>query len=298
MPVIKNPPFAKYSYPVMVEDTLKKSDVKTTKAIARSRTAVVPKMQDKQNERDHRELRIDKVGVRGLRFPIVIRDKAKVTQNTIATIGMYVDLPKEFKGTHMSRFIEVLNAHGSMVHVENITDILHAMQKKLNADTAHLEMEFPYFMTKKAPVTGMEGVMDYTARLDATANSKEIDFVLTVIVGVTTLCPCSKAISIHGAHNQRGNVTVQIRSKKAIWIEDVIAIVEGSASSELYSLLKRQDEKSVTERAYENPVFVEDLVRNVVLRLNAHPDVTWYKVEAENYESIHNHNAYACIEKG
>ena len=255
-------------------------------------------MHDKQNERDHRELRIDKVGVRGLRFPVQIRDKARVVQNTIATIGMYVDLPKEFKGTHMSRFIEVLNAHGNMVHVENITDILHAMQKKLNADTAHIEMEFPFFLTKEAPVSGMAGMMDYTARFDATAINSDIDFVLTVVVGVTTLCPCSKAISEFGAHNQRGSVTVKVRSRRAIWIEDLIALVEGSASSELYSLLKRQDEKAVTERAYENPVFVEDLVRNVVVRLNAHPDVTWYKVEAENFESIHNHNAYACIEKG
>ena len=256
------------------------------------------KLQDKQNERDHRELPIDKVGVRGLRFPIQIRDKARVLQNTIATIGMYVDLPKEFKGTHMSRFIEVLNAHGSVVHVENIEDILYAMQKKLKSATAHLEMEFPYFLVKKAPVSGMESVMDYTARFDATACGKEIDFVLTVKTAVTTLCPCSKAISAYGAHNQRGEVTVQIRSKKAIWIEDLIALTESSASSELYSLLKRQDEKFVTERAYDNPVFVEDLVRNVVLKLKAHPDVTWYKVEAENHESIHSHNAYACIEKG
>lgn len=255
-------------------------------------------MHDKQNERDHRELRIDKVGVRGLRFPIQIRDKAHSVQNTIATIGMFVDLPKEFKGTHMSRFLEVLNAHGRIVHVESITDILHAMQKKLNAQTAHLEMEFPFFLTKKAPVTGMEGVMDYTARFDATACGPDIDFLLTVKVGVTTLCPCSKAISDYGAHNQRGLCTVQIRSRKAVWIEDLIEIVESSASAELYSLLKRQDEKAVTERAYENPVFVEDMVRNVALKLNAHREVTWYKVEAENYESIHNHNAYACIEKG
>jgi GTP cyclohydrolase I len=255
-------------------------------------------LQDKQSERDDRELRIDKVGVRGLRFPIQIRDKERTLQNTIATIGMYVDLPKEFKGTHMSRFVEVLNAHGSVVHVENINDILFAMQQKLNSHTAHLEMEFPFFLMKKAPVTGRAGMMDYVARFDATACGKEIDFVLGVQVGVTTLCPCSRAISKYGAHNQRGLVTVQIRSRKAIWIEDLIALVEGSASSELYSLLKRQDEKAVTERAYENPVFVEDLVRNVVLRLNAHPDVTWYRVEAENFESIHNHNAYACIEKG
>jgi GTP cyclohydrolase IB len=255
-------------------------------------------LHDKQSERDTRELRIDKVGVRGLKFPVQVRDKAKAVQNTVATIGLFVDLPKEFKGTHMSRFIEVLNAHGEIVHVENIPDILHAMQQKFSAATSHLEMEFPYFMTKKAPVSGMEGLMDYVARFEATAANNDIDFVLTVKTMVTTLCPCSKAIAAFGAHNQRGEVTVQIRFSKPVWIEDLIAIVEESASSELYSLLKRQDEKAVTERAYENPVFVEDLVRNVALRLNAHPDVTWYKVEAENHESIHNHNAYACIEKG
>jgi GTP cyclohydrolase I len=254
-------------------------------------------LHDKQSERDHRELRIDKVGVRGLRFPIQVRDKARAVQNTVATIGMFVDLPKEFKGTHMSRFIEVLNAHGNVIHVENIQDILFAMQAKFHAATSHLEIEFPYFMVKKAPVTGKESVMDYTARFDAAACHKEILFLLTVKAMVTTLCPCSKAIAAYGAHNQRGEVTVQIRSRKAVWIEDVIEIIEGSASSELYALLKRQDEKAVTERAYENPVFVEDLVRNVALKLNAHPDVTWYKVEAENHESIHNHNAYACIEK-
>jgi len=255
------------------------------------------KLHDKQSEADHRELRIDKVGVRGLRFPIQIRDKARAVQDTVATIGMYVDLPKEFKGAHMSRFIEVLNAHGNMVHVENIPDILYAMQKKLRSATAHLEMEFPFFLEKSAPVSGRKSVMDYTARFIATAAGREIDFVLAVVVGVTTVCPCSKAISRHGAHNQRSAVTVQLRSREAIWIEDVIALVEGSASGELFSLLKREDEKAVTERAYENPVFVEDLARNVALKLRAHPLVTWYKVEAENLESIHSHNAYACIEE-
>jgi GTP cyclohydrolase I len=254
-------------------------------------------LHDKQSERDHRELRINKVGVRNLRFPIQVRDKSHAVQNTVATIGMFVDLPKEFKGTHMSRFIEVLNAHGNVIHVENITDILHALQEAFQATTSHLEIQFPYFMVKRAPVTGKESVMDYIALFDATACGKEILFLLTVKANVTTLCPCSKAISAHGAHNQRGEVKVQIRSRKAVWIEDLIAIIESSGSSELYALLKRQDEKAVTERAYENPVFVEDLVRNVALKLNAHPDVTWYKVEAENEESIHNHNAYACIEK-
>jgi len=261
------------------------------------RPSMTPVMQDKQSERDHRQLRIDQVGVRGLRFPIQVMDKARVSQNTIATIGMYVDLPKEFKGTHMSRFLEVLNAHGNVIHVDCLADILRAMQERLKSETARLEMEFPYFMVKKSPVTGLEGMMDYTARFDATACGKDIDFVLTVVANVTTLCPCSKAISKYGAHNQRGTVKVALRSRQAVWIEDVIGLVESSASSELYSLLKREDEKAVTERAYENPVFVEDLVRNVALRLNAHPDVTWYKVEAENQESIHNHSAYAYVEK-
>ena len=254
-------------------------------------------LHDMQSRRDHRELRIDKVGVRGLRFPIQVRDKARSIQNTVATIGMYVDLPKEFKGTHMSRFVEALNEHGSVIHVENIRDILHSLQKRLNSATSHLEIEFPYFMSKKSPVSRKKSQMDYLARFDAAACGDETDFVLTVKANVTTLCPCSKAIAKYGAHNQRGQVTVALRFRQIVWIEDVVAMIESSASSELYALLKRQDEKFVTERAYENPVFVEDLVRNVALKLNAHPRVTWYKVEAENYESIHNHNAYACIEK-
>ncbi len=264
---------------------------------SRPDSAALAKLHDKQSERDHRELSIDKVGVRGLRFPIQVRDKARAVQDTVATIGMFVDLPKEFKGTHMSRFLEVLNAHGNVIHVENITEILHALQERFQAERSHLEIEFPYFMVKRAPVTGKESVMDYLARFDAAACGEQILFLLTVKANVTTLCPCSKAIAAYGAHNQRGEVTVQIRSTKAVWIEDLIAIIESSASLELYALLKRQDEKAVTERAYDNPVFVEDLVRNVAVRLNAHPDVTWYKVEAENQESIHNHNAYACIEK-
>lgn len=256
------------------------------------------KLDDKQSERDHRELPIDKVGVRGLRFPIQVRDKARSVQNTVATVGMFVDLPKEFKGTHMSRFVEVLNAHGNIIHVENISDILRSLQKKLHSATSHLEMEFPYFLSKKSPVTRKESLMDYVARFDAAACGSDIDFVLTVKAHVTTLCPCSKAIAKYGAHNQRGLVTVALRFTRPVWIEDVIAVIEESASSGLYALLKRQDEKAVTERAYENPVFVEDLVRNVALRLNSDRLVTWYRVEAENFESIHNHNAYACIEKG
>jgi GTP cyclohydrolase I len=215
----------------------------------------------------------------------------------VATLGMFVDLPRHFKGTHMSRFIEVLNAHGEVIHVENVIDILKSLQQRLDAATSHIEIEFPYFLVKKAPATGKEAVMDYVARFEAAACGEEVDFVLTVKANVTTLCPCSKAIAAYGAHNQRGEVTVRLRSQGVVWIEEIIEMIEASGSAELYALLKREDEKAVTERAYDNPVFVEDLVRNVALRLKKHPKITWWKVEAENQESIHNHNAYACIEQ-
>lgn len=255
-------------------------------------------MEDKQNEPDNREISIDKVGVRGLRFPIQLKDKDHSVQNTIAVIGMFVDLPREFKGTHMSRFLETLNEHGDMIHVGNIPDMLQSMQRRLNATAAHLEMEFPFFLSKKAPVSKRAGLMDYTAKFEANLIASRSDFILTVKTPVTTLCPCSKAISKYGAHNQRGEVATSIRFKTPVWIEDVIGWVENSASSELYSLLKRSDEKHVTERAYENPVFVEDLVRNVALKFQANSNITWYRIEAENFESIHNHNAYAMIESG
>jgi GTP cyclohydrolase I len=185
-----------------------------------------------------------------------------------------------------------------VIHVENIPDMLREMQTRLNARNAHLEMEFPFFLLKSAPVSGKQGVMDYTVRFEASVRGPDLDFVLMVRCNVTTLCPCSKAIAKYGAHNQRGEVTVRLRSDEVFWIEELIALIEESGSSEMYSLLKREDEKAVTERAYENPTFVEDVVRNVAMRLNARPSVTWYRVEAENQESIHNHNAYACIERG
>jgi GTP cyclohydrolase IB len=256
------------------------------------------KLVDTQNLPDHREVAIDRVGVTNLRFPIQVRDKAHLTQNTIATVSLTVDLPHHFKGTHMSRFIEVLNEHGALIHVDNIKAILRHLQKRLNSKQAHVEFEFPYFIEKQAPVTGAVGLMDYSVKLAATAAHDDSDFVVTVVVPVTTLCPCSKAISQHGAHNQRSRVTFAVRFRKLIWIEDLIEMVESSASSELYSLLKRPDEKAVTERAYEHPVFVEDLVRSIAIKANADPRISWYRVEAENYESIHNHNAYAMIEKG
>lgn len=254
-------------------------------------------MKDTQNEPDDRQLAIDRVGVKSLRYPVQVRDKDHSIQSTIATVQLTVDLPHHFKGTHMSRFLEVLASHGPVIHVDNIRNILEQLTERLQSDCAHLDFEFPFFLEKKAPVTGSPGLLDYSAKFLATLESGTMDFVVQVVVPVTTLCPCSKAISKSGAHNQRGNVTLAVRCTKPMWIEDMIRVVEDSASSELYSVLKRPDEKFVTEQAYDNPVFVEDLVRNVAAHCDKDPNIFWYRVEAENFESIHNHNAYALIEK-
>jgi GTP cyclohydrolase IB len=258
----------------------------------------IVELKDTQSEFDHRKIAIDRVGVKNLRYPITVLDKAHRTQNTIATVALTVDLPHHYKGTHMSRFIEALNEYGPVFHIEKIQKLARGLLDRLNAQQAHVDFEFPFFLEKKAPVTGAVGLMDYTVRFSAGLQKGELDFVLTVVVPVTTLCPCSKAISEVGAHNQRGQVTYAVRFKRPIWIEDLIRLVESCASSDLYSLLKRPDEKAVTERAYRNPVFVEDLVRNIAARSNAEENIAWYRVEAENFESIHNHNAYALIEKG
>jgi GTP cyclohydrolase I len=209
---------------------------------------------------------------------------------------MTVDLPMHFKGTHMSRFVEILQNKQREIHIDSVYNILEEMQKKLHSNAAHIEMEFIYFREKKAPVSGKTSLLDYRVKFHAIKNQDKKDFVMTVVVPVTTLCPCSKNLSDYGAHNQRGEVKVALRFTDMVWIEDVIAIVEKSSSSELYTLLKREDEKFVTERAYENPVFVEDLARNIVLELKKKKNIIWFSVEAENFESIHNHNAYAMIE--
>ena len=257
-------------------------------------------LNDTQSLPDDRQIPIDRVGVKDLRYPIRVRDKSHSEQGTIATVQMTVDLPHHFKGTHMSRFVEVLNSHGPILHVRNIRDILVQLSDSLESDQAHVDFEFPYFVEKPAPVTKAIGLLDYTVRFNATLTGGpkgKVDFIVTVIVPVTTLCPCSKAISKSGAHNQRGHVTFSVSCAKPMWIEEMIRLVEDSASSELYSLLKRPDEKFVTERAYANPVFVEDLVRNVAGRAEQDGNILWYRVEAENFESIHNHNAYALVEK-
>lgn len=253
-------------------------------------------LKDTQNERDERNIPIERVGVKALRYPVTVRNQDGSDQHTVATVAMAVDLPHHYKGTHMSRFVEVLNSHGQCLDVRHMSGLPKELLKRLEAKRAHVELQFPFFRSKPAPVTKKTGMMDYEARFEVEAGAEgKVDFVITVMVPVATLCPCSKAISEYGAHNQRGVVTYSVRTKSLVWIEELIDRVESSASCELYSLLKRPDEKAVTERAFENPVFVEDLVRNIAAKTNDDPRVTWYRVEAENFESIHNHNAYAVV---
>ena len=253
-------------------------------------------MPDMQTSRDTRNIAIDKVGVKDISYPIVVMDKNRKFQHTVARINMYVDLPHQFKGTHMSRFVEILNAYREEIALDKLETMLQEMKKKLGASSAHLEMEFPYFIEKRAPVSKARSLMEYTCSFNA-ALSDEFDFVLGVQVPVTSLCPCSKELSAYGAHNQRGIVTVQIRYRDFIWIEDLIDLVEKCGSSPVWSLLKREDEKFVTEHAYENPKFVEDMVREVTQRLSALEGLIWFSVSAENFESIHKHSAYARIER-
>ena len=250
---------------------------------------------DTQNQADIRDIPIDKVGIKSLKYPITVKDRDSGIQHTVATVAMTVDLPKEFKGTHMSRFVEVL-MNKREIHIDSIFEILKEMQNKLHANSAHIELDFPYFKEKLAPVSKKPSLIDYRIKFHAVMNKNKKDVIMTVIVPVKTLCPCSKSISKYGAHNQRGEVTVAVRFNDIVWFEDIISIVEQSASCELFTLLKRDDEKYVTEKAYENPVFVEDVVRNVVTKLKQNEKILWYHVEAENFESIHNHNAYAMIE--
>jgi len=253
---------------------------------------------DIQQTKDVRRIPIHQVGIRQLKYPVEILDRSGRPTPTVATLSMTVNLPAEQRGTHMSRFVEVLHSHGRIIQTRHLPDILRAMQVKLQSDSAHLVMEFPYFIEKHAPVTHAAALVDYQIKFEADLFGKDLDFRLTTTVPVTTLCPCSKAISDRGAHNQRGYVTLTTRSNEMVWIEELIELIEQSASAQIYSLLKRPDEKFVTEQAYDNPVFVEDLVRNVALRCNEHPKILWYRVEAENMESIHNHTAYARIENG
>ncbi len=253
-------------------------------------------MRDVQSERDHRNIPLDLVGVEGLTYPIKVMQKKGGYQHTVAKISMQVNLPHDFRGTHMSRFVEVLNEFRHDISYRNLKVMLNKLKKVLDAETAHIEMEFPYFLEKNAPVSGIPSYMSYICKFSATQNNG-FDFILEVNTPVHTLCPCSKEISDRGAHNQRANVKIEVRMSGIIWIEDLVEIAEASASSPLYSLLKREDEKYVTELAYDTPRFVEDVAREAALRLEANPRVTWYRVSVTSFESIHNHNAYACVSR-
>lgn len=255
-------------------------------------------MIDVQNQEDHRNINIDKVGVKNIRYPLTVMDRENDFQHTVATINMYVNLPRKFKGTHMSRFIEILNEFYGHLDIREFSKILGAMQKRLEAQSAHLEIAFPYFIEKKSPVTETTGLMEYGCRvIGSMDHRKGYDLIVEVNVPITTVCPCSREISNYGAHNQRGMARLAVRYRKFVWIEDLIRVVEEAASCEVYSLLKRPDEKYVTERGYENPKFVEDVVRDIAAQLKPDPNILWFQVDVENFESIHNHSAYAFIER-
>ena len=260
-------------------------------------SSVTKAIPDVQNLADTRHLAINKVGIKSIRHPVVVKDKSGGVQHTIATFNMYVHLPHNFKGTHMSRFVEILNQHGREISVESFASILREMVEKLEAQSGYIEMAFPYFVNKTAPVSGVQSLLDYDVTFIGEIVNGQYHFTMKVLVPVTSLCPCSKKISERGAHNQRSHVTITVRTNSSVWIEEVVDYAEEQASCELYGLLKRPDEKFVTERAYDNPKFVEDMVRDVAAALNRDERIDAYVVESENFESIHNHSAYALIER-
>jgi GTP cyclohydrolase I len=251
---------------------------------------------DVQSSEDTRQIAINKVGIKDIRHPVRVKDRSDGEQHTVANFNMYVNLPHNFKGTHMSRFVEILNSHEKEIGVESFKDMLQEMTQRLEAQAGHIEMNFPYFVNKQAPVSGVKSLLDYDVTLIGEIRNSKPELYIKVVVPVTSLCPCSKKISDRGAHNQRSHVTVQVRTRGFVWIEEIIDLVEEEASCELFGLLKRPDEKHVTERAYDNPKFVEDMVRDVAVRLNKDDRFSAYVVESENFESIHNHSAYALIE--
>ena len=251
---------------------------------------------DVQGSEDTRQIPIDKVGIKAIRHPVKVRDRSQGEQHTVASFNMYVNLPHNFKGTHMSRFVEVLNRHDREITVESFRLVLREMVDSLEAQSGHIEMTFPYFVKKAAPVSGVQSILDYQVTFIGEIADSDANLRVKVEVPVTSLCPCSKQISDYGAHNQRSHVTVEVNTKGFVWIEELIDLVEAESSCELFGLLKRPDEKYVTERAYDNPKFVEDMVRDVAQRLLNDNRVLSFTVESENFESIHNHSAYARID--
>ncbi|TPV96628.1 MAG: GTP cyclohydrolase I FolE2 [Myxococcales bacterium FL481] len=251
---------------------------------------------DVQGSADQRQIPINKVGIKDIRHPVRVADRAGGEQHTVAELNLYVNLPHNFKGTHMSRFVEILNSRDEAISPNSFVEMLSEVSETLEAAESHIEMRFPYFVKKAAPVSGVESLMDYQVTFVGACKDNEPCLRTRVQVPVTSLCPCSKKISDYGAHNQRSHVTIDVETRGFMWIEEIIDIAEKNASSELYGVLKRTDEKLVTERAYDNPKFVEDLARDVALALEDEPRVVSYVVEVENFESIHNHSAYALIE--
>jgi len=251
---------------------------------------------DVQNSPDTRQLPINKVGIKDIRHPVRVKDRSGDEQHTIANFNMYVNLPHNFKGTHMSRFLEILNTQEREITVASFKEMLAETTERLEAEAGHIEMTFTYFVNKAAPISGVQSLMDYEVTLTGEIRDTKPVMNIKVVVPVTSLCPCSKKISRYGAHNQRSHVTVNARVNGFVWIEEIIDLVEREASCELFGLLKRPDEKYVTERAYDNPKFVEDMVRDVATLLNADERISAYSVASENFESIHNHSAYAMIE--
>ena len=259
-------------------------------------SAALTSIQDVQATPDLRRIPINKVGVKGIRHPVVVKDRSGGFQPTVADFNMYVSLPHDFKGTHMSRFVEILSGHERTISVESFRGMLFEVANRLGAETGYIEMSFPYFIEKRAPVSGVASLMDYQVTFLGRVQEGVDSHSTRVVVPATSLCPCSKKISAYGAHNQRAHITLTVESREMIWIEELIDLAEQHASSQLYGVLKRPDEKFVTEQAYDNPKFVEDLARDVAVSLNADPRVISYVVEVENFESIHNHSAYALIE--
>lgn len=253
-------------------------------------------MKDVQSEKDHRNIPINKVGIRNLRIPIVVRDQQNKTQPTIADVNMYVNLPHHYRGTHMSRFGEILHRYAHDLSLETLLSILEEMKSRFECEEAHIEIRFPYFLVKSAPVSGTKSYMEYLCSVKASLGEK-LSLVMEVEVPIHSLCPCSKEISSYGAHNQRGIVRIQAKTSSFVWFEELITIAEKNASAPLFAILKRSDEKYITEKAYMNAKFVEDTARDIALALNRDERILWYQVEVENYESIHNHNAYAAIIK-
>jgi GTP cyclohydrolase I len=265
-------------------------------AAVKAKKPRVQSVEDVQGHADTRRIPINRVGIKDIFHPVKVRDRDRGEQHTVANFKMYVNLPHNFKGTHMSRFVEILNQHEREISVESFGKMLEEMTQRLAATSGHIEMTFPYFVMKKAPVSGVESLMNYQATIFGEHANGNSEVWLKVIVPTTSLCPCSKEISDYGAHNQRSHITVTARLGEHMWLEELIDIAEREASCEVYGILKRPDEKFVTERAYDNPKFVEDTVRDVAVALNKDKRVRAYVVESENFESIHNHSAYAMIE--